>query len=62
MALPRGLADKKIIDAINANTEAVEALDGVDDALDTNVTALVEDTDSALYAALVALIAAATAL
>ena len=53
MALPRGLADKRIIDAINDATGG-----GLDDA---GIAALIEDTDSAVYAALVSLIASETA-
>ena len=59
MALSRGLADKRIIDAINANTEALEGLEPAD--IDVTVAALIEDDTSDVHAALVALIAAETA-
>lgn len=59
MTVPRGRADRKIVDAINAVTEAVEGLDGGLD--DAGIAALVADEESDLHAALVALIAAETA-
>lgn len=56
MALPRGIADKRIVDAINTALEGDGA--GLDDA---GIAALIADEDSDVHAALVALIAAETA-
>lgn len=61
MTVPRGRADKAIVDGINELAEAVEALDIPEVLDDAGIAALVADENSALYAALVALIAAETA-
>lgn len=61
MALSRGIAAKPIVDAINANTDAIAELEPAEVLDDAGIAALVENEESALYAALVALIAAETA-
>jgi flavin-binding protein dodecin len=60
MAIPRGRADKAIVDGINTALEAIENLDVPEVLDDAGIAALVADEESALYAALVALIAAET--